>query len=174
VPSPLQVGGPVAILAGSCSAATLAQLQRVEGRWPAAALDVDALMHDAAGETARVLDLLPVSAEVLLVRASLAAPELAQVQARHGRAATAQAVEGAFRTIAQVLAARGVRRFVVAGGETSGAVIEALGVPALAIGAEIAPGVPWTTSSDGRYALALKSGNFGGEDFLLRAVQRAP
>jgi uncharacterized protein YgbK (DUF1537 family) len=53
-------------------------------------------------------------------------------------------------------------------------VIEGLGVQALAIGAEIAPGVPWTTSSDGRYALALKSGNFGGEDFLLRAVDSAP
>jgi uncharacterized protein YgbK (DUF1537 family) len=174
----LQIGGPVAILAGSCSAATLAQLQTVEGRWPSAYLDVDGLMHDAAREIARVLAAVAssgsVTAEVVLVRASLAASELQQVQARHGRAATAQAVEAAFRLIAQALADRGVRRFIVAGGETSGAVIEALGVGALAIGAEIAPGVPWTTSSDGRYGLALKSGNFGDDDFLARAVQCAP
>jgi uncharacterized protein YgbK (DUF1537 family) len=84
-------------------------------------------------------------------------------------------VEDALRAIAVGLAAAGVRRFVVAGGETSGAVTEALGVRALAIGPEIAPGVPWTRAADGKpYALALKSGNFGGPDFFTRAFEAAP
>ena len=67
-----------------------------------------------------------------------------------------------------------MRRFVVAGGETSGAVVEALGVRALAIGPEIAPGVPWTWAVGGEpFQLALKSGNFGGPDFFRRAVEGA-
>jgi 3-dehydrotetronate 4-kinase len=66
-----------------------------------------------------------------------------------------------------------VQTFVVAGGETSGAVVEALGVRALAIGPEIAPGVPWTAAVGGApLRLALKSGNFGGPDFFIRAFER--
>jgi uncharacterized protein YgbK (DUF1537 family) len=64
-----------------------------------------------------------------------------------------------------------VRRLVVAGGETSGAVVQALGVDALAIGPEIDPGVPWTAATgDVPLALALKSGNFGGVDFFGKAL----
>jgi uncharacterized protein YgbK (DUF1537 family) len=171
----LPMSGPIAILAGSCSTATLAQLN-AGGRWPTVALDADALLRDAPREHARVLAALPApaNASVLVVRASLPADQLHAVQARHGTGAAAQAVEEAFRAIAPALAARGVRRFIVAGGETSGAVIAGLGVAALSIGAEIAPGVPWTTSTDGRFALALKSGNFGGPDFLQQAVDSAP
>jgi uncharacterized protein YgbK (DUF1537 family) len=65
----------------------------------------------------------------------------------------------------------GVTRLVVAGGETSGAVIQALGIRALAIGPEVAPGVPWTRVTDGPdIAVALKSGNFGARDFFMRAM----
>jgi uncharacterized protein YgbK (DUF1537 family) len=65
-----------------------------------------------------------------------------------------------------------VRKLVVAGGETSGAVVSALGVEALAIGPQIDPGVPWTTTlGDPALALALKSGNFGGEDFFEKALR---
>ena len=65
----------------------------------------------------------------------------------------------------------GVRAFVVAGGETSGAVVEALGMRALAIGPEIDPGVPWTLAVGGEpYRLALKSGNFGARDFFVKAT----
>jgi len=70
---------------------------------------------------------------------------------------------------------RGVARLVVAGGETSGAVVQALGVEALAIGPEIDPGVPWTTSIGPRpLALALKSGNFGAEDFFAKSLAMLP
>jgi 3-dehydrotetronate 4-kinase len=105
--------------------------------------------------------------------------ELAAIQQRYGRERSAEAIENAFRAIAAALARHGVRRFVVAGGETSGAVVAALagelGFQALAIGNEIAPGVPWTVSVDGEpVALALKSGNFGGRDFFRRAAGVQP
>ena len=72
--------------------------------------------------------------------------------------------------IARGLVARGVRRLVIAGGETAGAVVQALGVTGLRIGPQIDPGVPWTTSlGDAPLALALKSGNFGTPDFFLKS-----
>jgi uncharacterized protein YgbK (DUF1537 family) len=77
--------------------------------------------------------------------------------------------------IARALVERGVRRLVVAGGETSGAVVAALGVRALKIGPPIDPGVPWTVSlGEPQLALALKSGNFGAPDFFLKAFACAP
>lgn len=80
-------------------------------------------------------------------------------------------IENALAGIAKQLAQSGVRRFVVAGGETSGAVVSALGVDALEIGPQIAPGVPATLSSgEPRSALALKSGNFGGPEFFTEAL----
>jgi uncharacterized protein YgbK (DUF1537 family) len=111
----------------------------------------------------------------VLICASAPPDQVAAVQAALGRERAAQLVEDALRAIATALAGAGVERFVVAGGETSGAVVEALGVRALAIGPEIAPGVPWTRAADGRpYAMALKSGNFGGPDFFRRAFEAAP
>jgi uncharacterized protein YgbK (DUF1537 family) len=84
-------------------------------------------------------------------------------------------VEQALSTIASDLVAAGVRRLVVAGGETAGAVVKELGVEGLRIGHEIDPGVPWTvTLGDPPLALALKSGNFGGPDFFLKALERTP
>jgi len=69
----------------------------------------------------------------------------------------------------------GVCNFIVAGGETSGAVMAALQVRSLRIGPEIAPGVPWTVGEDEpRLCLALKSGNFGGDDFFEKAVRMLP
>jgi uncharacterized protein YgbK (DUF1537 family) len=80
-------------------------------------------------------------------------------------------VEDAMAGVAEGLVARGVRRMVVAGGETSGAVVARLGVRFLRIGPEIDPGVPWTYAEPGGLHLALKSGNFGGRDFFLRAFE---
>ena len=84
-------------------------------------------------------------------------------------------IEQALGRIAQGLVARGVRRLVVAGGETSGAVVGALGVEGLLIGPEIDPGVPWTFSlGEPTLALALKSGNFGAQDFFVKAFGLQP
>ena len=95
---------------------------------------------------------------------------VAEVQQKLGREKAGALVEGVMAEIAKGLVARGVRRLVVAGGETAGAVVQALGVTGLRIGRQIDPGVPWTVSlGEPALALALKSGNFGAPDFFLRA-----
>jgi len=88
-----------------------------------------------------------------------------------GRDQSGQLIEHLLAEVAHALFEAGARRFVVAGGETSGAVVQGLGVSLLEIGPEIDPGVPWTKAADGKpIALALKSGNFGTEDFFLKAL----
>ncbi|MGB0412141.1 MAG: nucleotide-binding domain containing protein, partial [Pikeienuella sp.] len=97
------------------------------------------------------------------------------LQAKYGRAETGEAVERVMGQVACTLVAQGFGRIVVAGGETSGAVVLALGVTALRIGPEIDPGVPWCeTVSEQPVAMALKSGNFGGEDFFSKAFGLLP
>jgi uncharacterized protein YgbK (DUF1537 family) len=76
------------------------------------------------------------------------------------------AVERTFANLAQLLAGAGFDRYIVAGGETSGAIVQALGITAFHIGSQIAPGVPWVRAVDGSYSMALKSGNFGHERFF--------
>ena len=109
------------------------------------------------------------------MHASAASDAVRAVQERLGRERAGALVEEAFGAIARGLVEAGVRRLVVAGGETSGAVVAALGVEWLRIGAQIDPGVPWTHAPGERpLLLALKSGNFGGRDFLTRAFEVAP
>ena len=154
-----RIDGATAILSGSCSRATLAQVEVAKAKFPSYMLDPSRLDPEAALAWAKPR----LASGPVLIYAS-APPERVQ----KGREAD---VEAAFRRIAQGLAQAGVRRFVVAGGETSGAVVEALGVRALSIGPEIDPGVPWTVAAgEPRRLLALKSGNFGAPDFFAKAV----
>jgi uncharacterized protein YgbK (DUF1537 family) len=158
-----KVGGAAAILAGSCSEATLAQVAAAKGRYPSLRLDPAKLDADAALAWAK-----PRLGDGPVMLYTSAPPG----ERAGGREAD---IEQAFRAIAKGLAAAGVRRFVVAGGETSGAVAAALGARALAIGREIAPGVPWTATLGGEpMLLALKSGNFGGPDFFMQAFETQP
>lgn len=168
------VGGRTALLAGSCSEATRGQVAewcrtsaavRIE---PSATAEPVELAARALADGER---LAGPSDPVLYY--SSAEPRLVHdAQVQLGRAGAGQLIERTFAELARMLVARGVRRLVVAGGETSGAVVGALGIQALRIGAEIAPGVPWTTSlSQPRLALALKSGNFGAPDFFRRALE---
>ncbi len=164
--------GPAAVISGSCSTATLAQVAFM--RRKSNVFDVDPLAL-AAGEAivARALDWAAplIGDKPLLVSASADPDHVRAAQDRIGRECAGTLVEAALAEIAQGLVRRGVRRFVVAGGETAGAVVKALGVTELRIGPQIDPGVPWTaTPDDPRLALALKSGNFGAEDFFLRAI----
>jgi len=95
------------------------------------------------------------------------------LQAKYGVEKSSQAIEKTMAKLAKGLVAAGVGRLVVAGGETSGAVVGALDVTALRIGPEIDPGVPWTASVGAKpMLLALKSGNFGAPDFFTKAFQR--
>lgn len=165
------VGGHCAVLAGSCSAATQAQVTAMRRDHEAFELDP---LSIARGEdiVGRALAwAAPKLGDRPVLVYSTATPEaVSAVQAQLGRANAGSLVEEALSQIAKGLVARGVRRLVVAGGETSGAIVGALGVEGLTIGAEIDPGVPWTASlGEPRLALALKSGNFGTVDFFTKA-----
>jgi len=110
----------------------------------------------------------------MLISATASPGEVAATQQVLGRERAGALVERIFADIARWLVERGVRRLVVAGGETAGAVVQSLGITGLRIGRQIDPGVPWTASLPGScgepmLALALKSGNFGAPDFFLRA-----
>jgi 3-dehydrotetronate 4-kinase len=171
------VGGHAAVLAGSCSRATLMQIGRARAHVPVLELDPLAT-PDAAALTAQALDwATPQLGDAPVVIAASATPErVSALQQRIGRDAAGALVESALAGIAEALVARGVRRLVVAGGETSGAVVSRLGVRSLLIGAEIDPGVPWTYADRAgapSLKLALKSGNFGAPDFFLKAFAAA-
>ncbi|MGK7862192.1 3-oxo-tetronate kinase [Falsiroseomonas sp. E2-1-a4] len=165
--------GLCAVVAGSCSRATLGQIGFARDHAPV--LELDALATpDAAALAAQALEWCEgkLSATHPIVIAGSASPEkVAALQAKLGRDAAGALVEHAMATVAQGLVARGVGRLVVAGGETSGAVVSALGVRTLRIGAEIDTGVPWTYADPAGIHMALKSGNFGGRDFFLKAFQ---
>jgi 3-dehydrotetronate 4-kinase len=170
-------GGKPAVLAGSCSAATREQVARMAARHPAHALDPVA-EPDAARLAAKALTAIAPALEAgrpFLVYSTAEPSQVAAVQAKLGAERAATLIEEALALVAERIVASGVRRLVVAGGETSGAVVKALGVKALAIGPQIDPGVPWTTSvgSEPRIALALKSGNFGAPDFFEKALAQS-
>ncbi len=171
------VQGPAAVLAGSCSEATQGQV----ARWQAAgrtALQIDPLAlaesdryaHDLQARALAALAQGPV-----LVYATAHASQVKAVQQRLGTAEAGEQVERCLADLARALVGAGVRRLVVAGGESSGAVTQALGLQQLRIGAPICPGVPWTQGQwEGQPLwLALKSGNFGGPDFFAEALQGA-
>ncbi|MEO1724458.1 MAG: 3-oxo-tetronate kinase [Pseudomonadota bacterium] len=166
------VGGPALLLSGSCSEATNGQV----ARWKAdggALMELDPLgppdQAQSAAEAAAMAD------RPLLISSTAPPEKVAAAQAALGRAEAAARMEAAVAGAAVAARAAGVRRFIVAGGETSGAVASALGVARLAVGPSIAPGVPWCTSlGEDPVALALKSGNFGAETFFADALASAP
>jgi uncharacterized protein YgbK (DUF1537 family) len=168
------VGGPAACLAGSCSQATLQQIANAERVMPVLHLDPDSIIT-GGGEAQRALDWArPRLAEGPVLIASSATPDqVAALQARHGRDAAGHAIEQAMADIAENLVKSGVRRLVVAGGETSGAVVDRLKIPGFLVGVEIAAGVPVLHSVGGTadMLLALKSGNFGGAEFFADALR---
>jgi uncharacterized protein YgbK (DUF1537 family) len=169
------VGGPVACLAGSCSQATLQQIARAEQAIPVLHLDPAGVVA-GKDETQRALawGRERLSKGPILIASSSTPDQVSALQARHGRDAAGHAIEQAMADIAEGLVKSGVRRLVVAGGETSGAVVDRLGVPGFLVGAEIAAGVPVLRAvgaKDGEMLLALKSGNFGGPEFFSDALK---
>jgi uncharacterized protein YgbK (DUF1537 family) len=167
------VPGPAAVLAGSCSAATQRQVARMAARAESLRLDPLALASGSQSAAAATQWALPRLGNGPILIYSTAAPDdVQQSQSALGRERAATVIEDAFAAIARGLVAGGVRKLIVAGGETSGAVVAALGVEALRIGPEIEPGVPWTASvGEPVLCLALKSGNFGGDDFFAKALE---
>lgn len=164
--------GRSAILAGSCSVATRKQVE-VSRKAGLPALKLDPLQ--IASGAISVADAVAFAraaptGSTPLIYSSDDPAVVAGVQDRLGRGVAGELVEHFLGNVARQLADSGFTRFLVAGGETSGAVVGALGVEAMHIGPEIDPGVPWTvTLGDKPLALALKSGNFGSEDFFVKA-----
>jgi len=167
-----RVQGTAAVLSGSCSTATNGQVLHWVRQRPAFRLDPLCLARDPSHADqalawARGQD----PSTPVLIYATAAAPEVKHVQEELGAARAGQLVEQALARIAKGLVQAGARKLVVAGGETAGAVVSALGVRSLRIGPQIDPGVPWTQSlDDPPIALALKSGNFGSPDFFEKAL----
>lgn len=162
-----QEEGRTVILSGSCSKATRAQVAHHAERHPAREIAAEDVMENGLS-TDEVAD-WAAGAEGLPLIYSSADPETVEkAQRRFGREKVANGLEAFFADMARALVSRGVTRLITAGGETSGAVVEALGAARLAIGPEIDPGVPAIRASDD-LTLALKSGNFGAEDFFEKA-----
>ena len=177
VPLPVPQGRTI-ILAGSCSTATRRQVaSAIEAGVPALKLDAIAIAEERV-PVRNVLDFVLQSDGALppLVWSSADPQEVRLAQDRLGREHAGALVEAFLADLAGALIGAGFNRFIVAGGETSGAVVNRLRVPALEIGPEIDPGVPWTRArgTSAPLALALKSGNFGTDDFFLKAWRMLP
>jgi uncharacterized protein YgbK (DUF1537 family) len=169
------VGGPAACLAGSCSQATLGQIANAEKTMAVLHLDPEQIVA-GPGEVRRALAWAGerISGAPVLIASSSTPDQVAALQSRHGRDAAGHAIEQAMADIAEGLVRSGVRRLVVAGGETSGAVVDRLRIPGFLVGAEIAAGVPVLRAvgaDKGDMLLALKSGNFGGTEFFSDALK---
>ncbi|MET9471214.1 MULTISPECIES: 3-oxo-tetronate kinase [unclassified Streptomyces] len=167
-------GGHMAVLSGSVSVATNRQvLEFVRSGRPAFSVDPlrIAAGEDVVGQVLAFAESHLADGPVLVY--STEAPDAVRtVQGRLGAAEAGALVEQTLARVAQGLVERGVRRLVVAGGETSGAVVQALGVTGLRIGPQIDPGVPWCAAAlpNGETLhITLKSGNFGGPDFFTAA-----
>lgn len=168
------IGGKTVVLAGSASVMTNAQVARYKEKAEAFVLDVRQCVDHAE------LYADAVAAWVLgrkdaryapLVYATTGPENLAAIQKEFGAEIAGSAVERLFALLASRLKAEGFNHFIVAGGETSGAVVKALNVKAFHIGPQIAPGVPWVRAVDQPVSLALKSGNFGDENFFAVAQE---
>ncbi len=170
-----------AVVSGSCSQATNAQVVAWKALgMPHLALDMQAVLGNEAQHHATVQSVLAWAKPLLadgpvLVYSTADAQAVKTTQAGLGSQATGERVEQALSAIAKGLVALGVQQLVVAGGETSGACVQALGVEQMQIGTQIDPGVPWcyaqASAVGTKLHLALKSGNFGTEDFFTKAFK---
>lgn len=169
------IAGHALVVSGSCSRATRAQVAHMAGLRPAFFVDPLALARgdDVVAEAVAWAS-TRISDGPVLVYATAESESVAAAQQQLGMERAGALVEKALAAITQQLVGEhGVRRLVVAGGETAGAVVQALGIGALRIGPQIDPGVPWTAALVGHenIVLALKSGNFGSEDFFLKSFR---
>ncbi|WP_298842406.1 3-oxo-tetronate kinase [uncultured Roseobacter sp.] len=160
--------GPVLALSGSCSSATRAQVALHAAENPAREVLAEDIIEGRVTPAA-VRDWALAQAGIPLVYSSADPDVVKAVQDRFGRAVAAEAIEEFFAGVARLAVAGGVTRIITAGGETSGAVIEALDLNELRIGPEIDPGVPALRAGPD-LVVALKSGNFGAEDFFVKAA----
>lgn len=173
---PPDTGGRSLVLAGSCSSATRAQICTASSQWPSRKIEFDRLTGDA-GHVRELVDWARAQQgrDPVLIYGSSDPDEVRRNQHLHGTKKAGDLIESAIATIAEELVGNGFNRLVIAGGETSGAVVSRLGIEGLQIGPEIEPGVPWTqTIGKPALAIALKSGNFGSSQFFENAFRMLP
>ena len=165
-------GGPGVVLSGSCSGASRGQVAAYLAGHPGLAVDPDAVMSGALTAEAAIRFVRDKSKRAPIVYSTAEPDAVTSAQKRYGREKLAAAIEGFFGRLAVGLVDAGITRIAVGGGETSGAIVTALGLDQLRIGPEIDPGVP-ALRAEGRRALslALKSGNFGAPDFYEKALR---
>lgn len=173
---PLDFPHPVkaVIFSGSCSVMSNRQVNRYKTAAASHLLDVARCLSDVERYTDELSQwaMSHISdPRAPLIYATQPPDALKRIQLEHGERPASQAIEHTFARLSAKLQAAGVNTFIVAGGETSGTVMEALQVARLSVGKAIAPGVPWVFSAE--LALALKSGNFGDEDFFFTAQEYA-
>lgn len=170
------VGGRSAVIAGSCSARTLEQIDAAERHMPVLRLDAQRIVSGGgAVEEALEFARRQLEAGPVVIASSGNPDAVAALQQAHGKHEAGQAIENALAEIAIGLVGAGVRRLVVAGGETSGAVVDKLAIGSFEVGDELAPGVPMLRTighPGGDLMMALKSGNFGDVNFFAEALSR--
>ena len=166
--------GRAAIIAGSCSEATRGQVAAAKAAGiPNFEIDPLEIQKGLLSGRALASWAQKQSADKPVLIYSSAEPDaVRRAQDTLGREEAGALVERTFADTAKHLIEAGFTRLIVAGGETSGAVVNGLGVTALEIGPEIDPGVPWTRAVGRNLVLALKSGNFGAPGFVLQAWDR--
>ena len=168
--------GAAVVLAGSCSRITRGQISRMMENYPGFQLDPLALSEGRQYvETAVTWAKERMAGHPVLIYSSAEPEIVSRIQSRLGKNRSGKLVESTLAEVARRLLIAGMTKLIVAGGETSGAVVQALGLKILRIGPEIEPGVPWTfTQQPAGLCLALKSGNFGGESFFEKALAMLP
>lgn len=165
------IDGPEAILVGSCSGTTLSQIAEHAKSHPVMMVSVDDVMTDKIRPDHLIDFINKNQGKAPLVFTSGDKEDVVRAQKQYGRENVATTLDALFGTTAKQLVNSGVRRLVVGGGETSGAVVSALNLGELRIGKEIDTGVPALVSAGSEpVALALKSGNFGSANFFAKAL----
>lgn len=163
---------PTVVLSGSCSEMTNIQVENYKAIAPSFEVETERCLIDLDyAEAVSNWVMKQTGQWAPLVYATANVEKLNQIQQTYGAEKASLAVEGFFANLTERLATKGISNFIVAGGETSGVVTQHLQLQALSIGKEIAPGVPWVFSLDGRFSLALKSGNFGSPEFFTNAQE---
>lgn len=165
-------GQRAVVISGSCSQMTNRQVNAYRQIAPSFEVQVERCLEDAASYAGELCDWVAANSQqslAPLLYATADARQLQAIQQQYGAARSSEAVEQLFAAVTGELKARGWQRFIVAGGETSGVVAQTLGVTAFHIGPMISPGVPWVRDIHQPLSLALKSGNFGDEQFFARA-----
>ncbi len=164
--------GRTVIFSGSCSVMSNRQVEAYKPHAATQLLDIARCLNDGNRYSDQLLQWTMAHINdplAPLIYATQPADVLKSIQQTWGEHEASKAIERTFAQLSQKLQATGVNTFIVAGGETSGTVVEALNVKQLTVGDAITPGVPWVFSAEPPLALALKSGNFGEPDFFIKA-----